>query len=143
MTPKLHRRAVLLEVIVGRIYFVMLAGAVYLWLRGHNAAGGGFVGALVAVSATASYALVFGPTAARTRIPFGPLGLSALGVALAACSGIPALLRGDPFLTHAWNDLPLGITHLAVSSVMIFDLGVMLCVWGALGGFCLRLLEGE
>jgi hypothetical protein len=26
---------------------------------------------------------------------------------------------------------------------MIFDLGVMLSVWGALAGFCLRLLEEE
>jgi hypothetical protein len=24
--------------------------------------------------------------------------------------------------------------------VLLFDLGVALCVWGALGGFCLRLL---
>jgi multisubunit Na+/H+ antiporter MnhB subunit len=143
MTPELHRRAVLLEVIVGRIYPVMLAGAAFLWLRGHNAAGGGFLGALVAVSATASYALVFGSAAARARLPFGPLGLSALGVAFAAGSGVPALLRGDPFLTHAWGTLSLGVTELAISSVMVFDLGVLLCVWGALGGFCLRLLEGE
>jgi multisubunit Na+/H+ antiporter MnhB subunit len=143
MIPDLHRRAVLLEVIVGGIYPLMLAGAVYLWLRGHNAPGGGFIGALVAVSATASYALVFGPSAARARIPLGPLGLSALGVFLAAASGIPALFRGNAFLTHVWADIPLGVTELAVSTVMVFDLGVMLCVWGALGGFCLRLLEDE
>lgn len=141
MIPDLHRRAVLLEVIVGGIYPLMLAGAVYLWLRGHNAPGGGFLGALVAVSATASYALVFGASAARARVPLGPLRLSAVGVFLSAASGFPALLRSEPFLTHAWSEIPLGFTHLAVSSVMVFDLGVLLGVWGALGGFCLRLLE--
>jgi multisubunit Na+/H+ antiporter MnhB subunit len=143
MIPDLHRRAVMLEVIVAGIYPLMLAGALYLWLRGHNAAGGGFVGALVAVSASASYGLVFGPARARERIPLRPLGICILGISLAVGSGIPALLRGEPFLTHAWSKVPLGFTDLAVSTVMVFDLGVLFCVWGALGGFCLRLLEDE
>lgn len=143
MTPKLGRRVVLVETVVGAIYPVMLLGAVWLWYRGHNAPGGGFIGALMAVSATASYALVFGVAAARARIPLGPLGMSVLGLSLAAASGVPSLVRGAPFLTHPWTKLPLGVTHLPVSSVMIFDLGVMLCVWGALAAFCLRLLEDE
>jgi multisubunit Na+/H+ antiporter MnhB subunit len=143
MTPQLGKRVVLVETVVQALYPVMLVGAAWLWYRGHNAPGGGFVGALMAVSATAAYALVFGVGAARSRIPLGPLGMSALGLALAAGSGLPALLSGSPFLTHPWAKLSLGITTVPVSSVMVFDLGVMLCVWGALAGFCLRLLEDD
>jgi len=143
MIPKLGKRVVLVETVVRAIYPIMLLGALWLWYRGHNAPGGGFVGALMAVSATAAYALVFGVSAARARVPLGPPRLSVLGLCLAIASGVPALLRGSPFLTHAWTKVPLGITTMPVSSVMIFDLGVMLCVWGALAGFCLRLLEEE
>jgi multisubunit Na+/H+ antiporter MnhB subunit len=143
MTPQLGTRALLIETVVRAVYPIMLFAAIWLWFRGHNAPGGGFVGALMAVSATAAYALVFGVGAARARIPLGPLRMSVLGLSLAVASGAPALLRGAPFLTHAWANVPLGVTTFPVSSVMIFDLGVMLCVWGALAGFCLRLLENE
>ncbi len=84
---------------------------------------------------------MFGAPAARARMPLGPLRLAALGLALAAASGLPAAIGGDPFLTHLWGEVPLGFTELKVSTVLVFDLGVMLCIWGALGGFCLRLLE--
>ena len=143
MMPKLGQRVVLVETVVRALYPIMLLGAFWLWYRGHNAPGGGFVGALMAVSATAAYALVFGVSAARARVPLGPPRLSMLGLSLAVASGLPALLREAPFLTHAWTKVTLGITTLPVSSVMIFDLGVMLSVWGALAGFCLRLLEEE
>ncbi|MCC6071940.1 MnhB domain-containing protein [Massilia sp. GCM10020059] len=134
-------RSVVLETTVAFFYWVMLAASLWLLLRGHNAPGGGFVAALVAVAATAAHALVFGVAAARARLPFGPLGLSALGLALAAASGLPALLLGQAFLTHLWGELAVGGLALKISTVLIFDLGVALCVWGALGGFCLRLLE--
>jgi len=134
-------RSVVLERTIRPLYWVMLVGAAWLLLRGHNAPGGGFVAALAAVAATSAYALVFGAAAARACIPLGPLRLAALGLAFAAASGLPAVAGGEPFLTHRWGDLPLGFTELKVSTVLLFDLGVMLCVWGALAGFCLRLLE--
>lgn len=133
-------RSVVLETTVSFLYWVMLGAALWLLLRGHNAPGGGFVAALVAVAATAAHALVFGVTAARARLPLGPLGLSALGLALAVASGLPALALGQAFLTHWWGELAFGALSLKLSTVLLFDLGVALCVWGALGGFCLRLL---
>lgn len=133
-------RSIVLENAVSVLYWIML-GAALLLLRGHNAPGGGFIAALVAVAATAAHALVFGTAAARTRMPLGPLGLGALGLALAAASGLPALFLGQAFLTHWWGELAAGPLALKLSTVLLFDLGVALCVWGALGGFCLRLLE--
>lgn len=137
MTP----RAVLPEVFVRRLYIVLLLASLWILLRGHNAPGGGFIGGLLAVAASAAYALTFNATRALQRLPLGPARLAALGVLLSLASGVPALFQSRPFLTHLWITLPLGFTDLPVSTAMLFDLGVYLCVWGALGGYCLALLR--
>ena len=128
------------ELAVRGLYPVMLIASLWLLLRGHNAPGGGFVGGLVAVSASAAYAIALGAKRARRRLPLQPTGLAAAGVLLALASGLPALLAGLPYLTHPWITIPLGVTSLPFSSVMLFDLGVYCCVWGAIGGYCLELL---
>ncbi len=50
---------------------------------------------------------------------------------------------GQAFLTHWWGTLPLGFTEIKVSTVLVFDLGVYLCVWGALAGYALALLQAD
>jgi multicomponent Na+:H+ antiporter subunit B len=131
----------LAEVLVRRLYVVVLLASLWILLRGHNAPGGGFIGGLFAVAASAAYALTFDATRALQRLPLGPVRLAALGVAVALASGVPALFQGLPYLTHLWVTLPLGFTDLPVSTVMLFDAGVYLCVWGALGGYCLALVR--
>ncbi|MGB5773046.1 MAG: MnhB domain-containing protein, partial [Sedimenticolaceae bacterium] len=69
-----------------------------------------------------------------------PLRLAAVGVLLAGLSGLPAFFLGEAYLTHLWATLPLVITELKLSTVLVFDLGVYLCVWGALAGYALALL---
>lgn len=135
--------SVLIERTVSLLYWPMLLAAGWFLLRGHNAPGGGFIAALVAISATSAYAFAFGADAARIRMPLRPLALSALGLALTATSGLPALAVGEPFLTHLWGEVAIASATVKLSTVLLFDLGVMLCVWGAMGGFCLRLLEAE
>lgn len=133
-------RAVILEVAVRGLYPLMLLASVWLLLRGHNAPGGGFVGGLVAVSASAVYAIAFDVERARQRLPLQPPSLAAAGVLLALASGLPALLPGLPYLTHPWITVSLGVTDLPLSTVMLFDLGVYCAVWGAVGGYCMELL---
>lgn len=117
---------------------LLLAG--WFLLRGHNAPGGGFIGGMVAVSASAAVALVLGADAARRRLPLPPTSLAAGGVLLALAAGLPALALGRPFLTHLWFSLDLGFTSLPLSTVLLFDLGVLLAVWGSLAGFILALV---
>ncbi|TCP13025.1 multicomponent Na+:H+ antiporter subunit A [Crenobacter luteus] len=137
-------RSVILAHAVAFLYPLMLFTAALVLLRGHNAPGGGFIAALLAVSASAAIALVFGPAAARSRLPLAPPALAAAGLVLALLSGLPALLLGQAFLTHQWGEITLGGFSFAFSTVLLFDLGVLCCVWGALAGFCLRLLgEGR
>lgn len=134
-------RIVILEAAAGPLYVLILAASIWVLLRGHNEPGGGFIGGLIAVSASILWAVARGSEAARRRLPLrDPLILGATGVLLAALSGVPALLFGDAYLTHLWATLPLVVTDLKVSTVLIFDLGVYLCVWGALAGYALALL---
>ena len=135
-------RALIAEVLLRLLYPLLLVASLWVLLRGHNAPGGGFVGGLMATAASAAWALTFSAGAARHRLPLAPARLATLGVGLAIGSGLPALLTGRPFLTHLWFTLPLGFTELPLSTVLLFDLGVYLAVWGTLGGYCLALLAG-
>ncbi len=138
----MNRRIVILEAAAGPLYWLILAASIWVLLRGHNEPGGGFIGGLIAVSASILWAVAHGSDAAQRRLPLGdPMILGTVGVLLAAVSGLPALLLGDAYLTHLWTTLPLGITDLKVSTVLIFDLGVYLCVWGALAGYAIALLS--
>lgn len=137
MTP----RPLLAEIFVTLLYPLLLALSLWVMLRGHNAPGGGFIGGLMAVAASAAYALVFGSGPALRKLPLPPAPLSALGVVLAMASSLPAAWQGLPPLTQLWWDLSLGGATLPLSTVMLFDCGVYLAVWGAVGGYCLGLVD--
>ncbi|MCU0840772.1 MAG: hypothetical protein MUC79_03505 [Thiobacillaceae bacterium] len=136
MTP----RSILLARAVPPLYWLMLAAAAWILLRGHNEPGGGFIGGLVAVAASAAVAIVLGEAAARRRMPRPPLELAVLGVLLAGLAGLPGALAGQPYLTHLWWGVDLGIAELKLSTVMLFDLGVFCAVWGTLTAYLLALL---
>jgi multicomponent Na+:H+ antiporter subunit A len=139
--PVPTRRIVMLDQVAGPVYWTILIASVVVYFRGHNEPGGGFIGGLLAVSATILWAVAHGSRAAEARLPFGnALALTAAGFGLGALAGVPALAAGLPYMTHLWATLPLGITDLKVSTVYLFDLGVYLAVWGGLGGYALWLL---
>lgn len=137
MTP----RAVILDVFVRVLYPLMLVASVWILLRGHNLPGGGFIGGMVAVAATATLAVGSGAAQAQQRMPLGPLRLTAAGVLLSLVSGLPAWAVGSAYMTHLWASVPLGFTDLKVSTVILFDVGVYAAVWGALGGLCAQVLS--
>jgi multicomponent Na+:H+ antiporter subunit B len=132
----------MLELVLRGLYPLMLVASLWLLLRGHNAPGGGFAGGLVAVAASAAWAIAFGADAARRRMPAAPERLAMAGVLLSLAAGLPALAVGEPYLTHLWWFVPLGFAELPLSTVIAFDLGVYACVWGAVGGYCLALIGG-
>lgn len=132
---------VILEVAARPLYWAILAVSVWVLLRGHNEPGGGFIGALVAVSASVLWAVAHSAQDAERRMPTGScIGLAALGVLCSVASGIPPLLDGGNYLHHWWGELNLGFTDVTVSTVLLFDVGVYLAVWGALGGYAVKLI---
>ncbi len=133
MTP----RSLLLTHAARLLYWILLAAAVWVLLRGHNEPGGGFIGGLLAVAASSLLAITLDVCAARRLQPLAPLPLAMSGVALALLAGFFGAAAGLPFLTHLW-------TEAGVSTVLLFDIGVFCAVWGALTGYIYALInDGE
>ncbi|MCF7863393.1 MAG: Na+/H+ antiporter subunit B [Kiritimatiellales bacterium] len=122
----------------------LLVFSVYLLLRGHHYPGGGFVGGLFAGSAFALYALAFDVATARKMLRFDPRDISAVGLAIALCSGLPSLVCGHPFLTGIWWKVPVrpGVV-IDIGTPVIFDIGVYFVVLGVLLTLVFALGEEE
>lgn len=101
--------------------------AVYMFLRGHNLPGGGFLAGLIAaIALTMQY---MGGSLRATRIDFGIL--AGIGVLLAGLTGLASLIAGAPFLTSVTGHrhVPL-LGEIALPSATVFDLGVFMVVLG-------------
>lgn len=120
-------------VVATRVMFplVLLVG-VYIFLRGHNVPGGGFIaGLVVAIALIMQYmSSGYAWTAKRMRIDYHIM-LGA-GILIAAATGIGSWIAGHPFLTSAFEyySLPL-IGKFELASAIAFDTGVFLTVVGA------------
>ncbi len=123
----------LMMVVVTRMMMPIAAlVGVYIFLRGHNMPGGGFVAGLVfSIALLMQYmASGFGWTMARKTIEYH--AMIGFGVVIAGLTGMGAWLAGQPFLTSAFGYFqvwPFEKFELATAS--LFDLGVFLTVLGA------------
>ncbi|OYW57773.1 MAG: monovalent cation/H+ antiporter subunit A [Rhodobacterales bacterium 12-65-15] len=109
----------------------MMVG-VYIYLRGHNMPGGGFVAGLVFAIAYLMQYLASGYVWSHGRQRYDHHVLIGWGVLVASLAGVGAWAFGLPFLTSGYDYFtiwPLDEFELATAS--IFDLGVFLCVLGA------------
>ena len=122
---------------------IMLVFSVYVLLRGHNEPGGGFIGGLIAASAVAIYAMVSGVPAVEKALRVRPLGFAGFGVFIAALSGFLSLFVEAPFLTGLWTFVDLGGTEVALSTPLLFDIGVYFAVFGTVSAVALALETGE
>ncbi len=109
-----------------------LTVGIYLFLRGHNQPGGGFIAALVVAIAFLVQYLAAGFDWSDARRRFGEHQLIAWGVLAAMATGLGATAFGANFLTSAFDyfSLPL-IGKFELASAMLFDTGVFLTVLGA------------
>ncbi len=110
--------------------------SVYLFLRGHNQPGGGFIAGLVTAGAlllvTLAHGVAVGERLLQTHGGWRTARLIGLGLLTAAATGAGAWLFGRPFLTsaHGHPVLPL-LGELPWATAALFDLGVYLTVVGA------------
>jgi len=123
----------LMMVVVTRVLMpIAMVVGLYIFLRGHNQPGGGFVaGLVVAIALLMQYmASGFAWTQERKRIEYHTL--IGLGVVIAGLTGAGAWLAGQPFLTSAFTYIHLPpIEEFELATAMLFDLGVFLTVLGA------------
>ncbi len=120
-------------VVVARLILpVALMVGVFMFLRGHNLPGGGFVAGLVAAITFLMQYMASGFAWAAARKTINYHGLIATGVLIATATGIGAWFNGKPFLTSAYTYVtvpPLETFELATAA--LFDTGVFLTVLGA------------
>jgi multicomponent Na+:H+ antiporter subunit A len=116
---------------VRMIFHLTLLVSLYFMLRGHNAPGGGFAGGLIAGAAFVFRLLAGSSPTHRTRFNPSPPTLIAVGMLLAAGSGVAALLAGDEFLQSGIGHLHVPLVgDVKLVSTAVFDAGVYLLVIG-------------
>jgi multicomponent K+:H+ antiporter subunit A len=110
---------------------IALLVSAFLFLRGHNEPGGGFIAALVTGVALILQYIAQGSRTAEARFRGSALFLIAAGLLVAVLTGLGSWLLGYPFLTstYAYVTLPV-IGKFEIASAMMFDLGVYLAVVG-------------
>ncbi len=104
--------------------------SIFMLLRGHNDPGGGFIGGLLVAGGFSLYGLAYDTPSARRMLRVDPRTLVGWGLLSAILSGCVAMLSGDPFLTGRWTPLALP-GDVKLGTVLLFDIGVYLIVWGA------------
>ena len=106
--------------------------SIYLFIRGHNEPGGGFVAGLVFSVALLLQYIISGTQWVEAHMPLYPRRWIGLGLLFALLTGLGAITAGYPFLTsHTFHfSLPwIGQIHLA--SATFFDIGVFTLVVGS------------
>lgn len=110
---------------------LLLLFSLFVFGRGHNEPGGGFVGGLIAAAAFVLYAIAYDVSTARNILPIEPRVLIGLGLLIALGSGVISIINGQPFMTGQWSSLELpGFSKIEISTPLFFDLGVYLAVLG-------------
>jgi len=124
--------SLLMPAVLSHLLFPLaLAVSAYLFLRGHNQPGGGFIAGLVLAMPLLLQYVIQGSKYVESRLGFDYSRCIGIGLVFALATGLAAMLWGYPFLTsgHADPVLPL-IGAVSLTSALVFDIGVYLVVFG-------------
>ena len=136
------RHPLLLRVVASTLLPLATVVALFLFLRGHNLPGGGFISGLVYATGIVALYLAFGRSHVEARLSADWQGWIGWGLLIAAATGAAAAAWGYPFLTSTFGHPVLPVVgELPLASAALFDLGVFAVVVGgtlaaivALGG---------
>ncbi|WP_193074691.1 monovalent cation/H+ antiporter subunit A [Pseudomonas sp. FME51] len=106
--------------------------SMYIFLRGHNLPGGGFIAGLITAVALILQYIASGNAWAHARWGVDYHHLAGAGVVIAGLTGVGSWLFGYPFLTSAFDHFAIPLVgEIELATAMLFDLGVYLTVVGA------------
>lgn len=135
--PELYLR--LLDRVLTPILFIV---AIYLFLRGHNAPGGGFIAGLVAAAAFLLQIISRGDEEVRARVGRYLQPLAGVGLLCAAAAALLGLTKGG-FFTSVWYFGELGALKIEQGTPVLFDLGVFLVVISVVTSYLLGLSKRD
>jgi len=131
--PQSPERHPLMLAVASRLMLPLaIVVGLFIFLRGHNSPGGGFIAGLVFSIALLVQYMASGWDWTQQRRRFPDHALVGSGILAAALTGLGAVLLGLPFLTTGFDyfTLPL-VGELELATAMLFDIGVALTVVGA------------
>ena len=106
--------------------------SVYIFLRGHNLPGGGFIAGLITAVALILQYIASGNAWSQARWGVDFHHLAGAGVIIAGLTGVGSWLFGYPFLTSAFDHFAIPLVgEIELATAILFDLGVYLTVVGA------------
>ncbi|ONF42972.1 monovalent cation/H+ antiporter subunit A [Marinobacter lutaoensis] len=106
--------------------------SVFIFLRGHNLPGGGFIAGLITSVALILQYIASGMVWTQARIAVKYHNVIGVGLVFAVIAGAGSLAFGYPFLTSTFGYITWPVVGtFEVASAMVFDLGVYLTVIGA------------
>lgn len=128
---------------------IILVVAISLFLQGHNAPGGGFIGGVLTVAALGliyvAYNLDYLEVGILDREVTASGGiyehrtvsayrrLFVFGLVVTVAAGLGALLFGEPFLSQAFTKFHLPLFgEVELATAVVFDLGIYCVVVGGL-----------
>ena len=114
------------------LFPVIIVLSIYLFLRGHDLPGGGFIAGITLSTGFVLQYLAGGTRWVEDRLRIRPTLWIGAGLLLALLTGVGAWLFGMPFLKSSFQylDLPI-LGKVPLASALIFDLGVFVLVVGA------------
>jgi len=123
---------------------LLLVFSVFMLLRGHNEPGGGFIGGLLGATAFIVYAIACGTVETRRALRVRPESVAMVGLGVALLAGLISFPMGDAPFAGQW--LWLGgdsyeTAFWAPSTILVFDIGVYLVVFGGVLSMVLALEE--
>lgn len=116
----------ILKVVVIGAFLPLNVFSLYMFFRGHNAPGGGFVAGLVSALSLVLLSFVLGVEGFRRIFRVPPMLLAVAGVALSMLVMLLPLVFGYAPLHHLY----VSIGKFRVGTPLLFDLGVFLTVIG-------------
>jgi multicomponent K+:H+ antiporter subunit A len=123
------RHPVILAAVVRPLLPFALLVSAYLFLRGHNLPGGGFIAALVAGTALILQYVSDGSELAQRRLGWNYVVIIGIGLLIATATGLGSWLFGYPFLTSSFTYLELPVFgQIELATALLFDLGVFTTV---------------
>jgi len=114
------------------LFPVIIVVAIYLFMRGHDLPGGGFVGGLTMSIAFILQYMAGGTRWVEDRLRILPVIWIGTGLAIALLTGVGSWLFGYPLLTtyFQYADIPW-IGRVPLATALLFDLGVFMLVVGS------------
>lgn len=128
-------RSVLLQTTTRLAYPGIITFSLFMFFRGHNFPGGGFVGGLLASAGILLVYIAFGMRESDRIYGFNYRVVAFLGLLCAGTAGVLPMFSGLPFLTSMFRSIELPVIGaFDLSTVLLFDFGVFLVVLGTVVG---------